>query len=168
MGDLINFYKCYDCNINLCNICENNHDDNHNIMNFNEINYKCRKHNNDYFAKYFNKCKMNICFSCEAEHSGHNLTYFGNIMSVKKQLINKLNFIKSSVDKCNVDFTNIITKLNETINFITTFDLYNEITKTFEGIIEIVNVVKYNVNSYYNLKKILYLIFIMIKNIIIY
>ena len=148
-----NFYKCYECNINLCNKCEDNHDYNHNITKYSEINYVCGKHNNDIFIKYCNDCKIDICMSCEAEHNLHNLTNFGPIIPKAKILHFKLEKIKDSIDVCNKDFMKIITKLIEAKNSIITFDLYNEITKFFEGIIEIINEVKYNFNSYYNLKK---------------
>ena len=152
------FYKCYECNINLCIICRNIHEWDHNIMEYSKINYICRKHN-DNFTNYCENCKMNICMECEDEHKikKHNLIYFGSIVSDKKQLSNEIQNIKKLyIDKCNKDFTQIIIKLNEAKDIISAFDfynqLYNEITKSFESMIEITNELKYNFNSYYNIK----------------
>ena len=35
------FYKCADCNINLCPLCKTKHNKNHNIFNYDKINYIC-------------------------------------------------------------------------------------------------------------------------------
>ena len=150
---LTKFYKCYECNINLCNICQKSHNNYHNIMNYGDIKYCCGKHNNDAFAKYCNDCKMDICSICEAEHEFHNLTCFGYIIPNIRQLKNILEEIKIPIDKCNKDFMKITTRINEAKNNIIDLDLYNEIGKSYEGIIGIVNEVKNNFNSYYNLKK---------------
>ena len=115
------FYKCYECNIYLCNKCKDIHNINHNTTNYTEINYVCGKHNNDIFVKYCNTCKINICMPCEVEHNEHNLIYFGSILSDKKKLNNKLDNVKDSIDKCNKDFMEIIKKLNEAQNYITLF-----------------------------------------------
>jgi len=55
------FYICNDCNINLCPLCKYKHEKNHNIINYNDKNYICKKHN-DRYIKYCKECKENICF----------------------------------------------------------------------------------------------------------
>jgi len=42
------FYVCSDCNINLCPLCKYEHDKNHNIINYNDKYYICKKHNDSY------------------------------------------------------------------------------------------------------------------------
>ena len=48
------FYKCYLCNKNLCVLCKVVHDKSHNIINYDNKNYICNKHN-EAFVKY---CKI--------------------------------------------------------------------------------------------------------------
>ena len=149
---LTNFYKCYECNINLCDKCQMNHDYSHNIMNFGDINYFCGKHK-DSFAKYCNNCKIDICCLCEEEHSGHKLTYYGRIISDKRHLKINLEKIKQCIDKYDKNCMEITKKVNDSKNIIIDYDIYNEIGKSYEGIIMIVNEVKNIFNSFYNLKK---------------
>ena len=42
------FYKCNTCKMDLCPICSSNHDKNHNIINYDNKNYICEKHNKLY------------------------------------------------------------------------------------------------------------------------
>ena len=149
---MTNFYKCYECNINLCDKCQMNHDYSHNIMNFGDINYFCGKHK-DSFAKYCNNCKIDICCLCEEEHSGHKLTYYGRIISDKRHLKINLEKIKQCIDKYDKNCMEITKKVNDSKNIIIDYDIYNEIGKSYEGIIMIVNEVKNIFNSFYNLKK---------------
>ena len=58
------FYKCITCDLNICPICKIKHDNNHNIINYEQKNYICNKHN-EIYIKYCNECKMNICILCE-------------------------------------------------------------------------------------------------------
>ena len=149
---LADFNKCYECNINLCDKCQKNHDISHNIMNFGEINYLCGKHK-DSFVKYCNNCKIDICCLCEEEHSGHKLTLYGHIIPKERLLKNNLEKIKECIDKYDDNCKEITTKVNDAKNKIIDYDLYNEIGKSYEGIIMIVNEVKNIFNSFYNLKK---------------
>ena len=64
-------YICNDCNINLCPLCKYKHEKTHNIINYNDKNYICKK-DNDRFIKYCKECKENICFLCISEHNNHN------------------------------------------------------------------------------------------------
>ena len=49
-------YTCSKCQINLCPLCKYKHDHNHNIINYNDKNFICEKHNKRYI-KYCKKCK---------------------------------------------------------------------------------------------------------------
>ena len=60
-------YRCINCKINLCPLCRLNHDNTHNIINYDKKDFICEIHK-DRFIKYCNKCKMNICISCYAKH----------------------------------------------------------------------------------------------------
>ena len=84
------FYKCYECNINLWPLCKskhnnNNHNHNHNIYNYDKINIICYKHNEPYIS-YCKDCKKNLCFLCEEEHNNHEIILFKKMMIDKKEL----------------------------------------------------------------------------------
>ena len=127
MGKTFNkkFFKCISCNMKLCPICSLNHEENHNIIKYDQINFICKKHN-EIFTKYCKECKVNICIQCEEEHLNHESIYFGNIMPNKKELDIKLIEFKKSLDRFNENINEIIMKLNK---------------------------VKDNLNIYYNIKK---------------
>ena len=73
------FYKCYECNKNICPLCKLKHDNAHNVNNYDEINYICCKHD-EKLSNYCNDCKKNICLLCEKEHLVHNKTSFINFI----------------------------------------------------------------------------------------
>ena len=69
------FYKCYDCNINLCLLCKQKHDTNHKVIDYNKINYICENHDYD-FTEYCFQCNINICLNCHEDHSEHKYIFF--------------------------------------------------------------------------------------------
>ena len=119
------FYKCYDCKINLCPLCKLKHNKNHNIINYDKINYICEKHN-EIFTKYCNNCKINICSICETEHLGHDGIYLGSIILKKEELEKKLNELRKYIDSFNEDINRIIQIIN---NVKEIFEKYYEIEK---------------------------------------
>ena len=54
MGNTYNniFYKCLNCKIDICQICDSNHNKEHKIINYNKINNICEKHYNIYENHY--------------------------------------------------------------------------------------------------------------------
>jgi len=119
------FYKCYECNINICPLCKLKDDKDHNIINYDKINYICNKHNEP-FIHYCNKCDINICSLCEEKHLEHEKILLKKMVIDKKELITKLNELKKAIDPFN-DFIN--------------------------KIIEELNTVKDNINNYYKLEE---------------
>ena len=117
------FYSCLTCSNNLCPLCKSNHDKNHYIINYEQKNYICQKHN-DFFTKYCNQCKMNVCIMCEKEHNEHNAIYFGDLMPNMDQLKEQLLEIKKVIEVFNVKIKEIIKKLNDLAN---AMDIYYEI-----------------------------------------
>ena len=73
------FYKCLTCNKNICLLCKNKHESNHNLINYDQKNYICQKHNG-FFNKYCSQCKCNLCFLCDEEHIDHETILFNNII----------------------------------------------------------------------------------------
>ena len=51
------FYKCLNCKLNLCPLCRLYHNINHNIINYDIINYICSEHSEP-FTSYCSKCKL--------------------------------------------------------------------------------------------------------------
>ena len=55
------FYICNTCNKNICPLCKSNHGKDHVIINYDDNNYICKKHNDEKFTKYCKNCKEDIC-----------------------------------------------------------------------------------------------------------
>ena len=91
-------YKCNECNINLCPLCKYKHDKNHNIINYNDKNYICKKHK-DRYIKYCKECKENICFNCINEHNNHNIIELSNIIPNKDELLKQMKYMKEVINK---------------------------------------------------------------------
>ena len=53
------FYLCCNCSKNLCPLCKSNHDKTHIVINYEDKNYICKKHNESYI-KYCETCKENV------------------------------------------------------------------------------------------------------------
>ena len=80
------FYKCLNCNINICPLCKSNHDKGHNIIKYDEKNYLCNQHGAHFFG-YCNNCKKNICSFCEDEHNNHDIITYGKIIKDKNNIL---------------------------------------------------------------------------------
>ena len=104
------FFKCFTCNKNICPLCQTNHDANHQIINYDEKNYICNKHN-EYFISYCEKCNQNLCTSCDG-HKNHNRIFFSDVLPKKGDLIELKNYLKSYVDLFNNDLNMLINLLN--------------------------------------------------------
>ena len=73
------FYKCLTCNINICQLCNANHNKEHCIIEYSKQFYICNIHNQKYVS-YCNKCKLNLCSICESEHKNENdIIYYRNM-----------------------------------------------------------------------------------------
>ena len=59
------FYKCCNCNINICPLCKLNHDKNHKIIDYDKKNYNCNQHGEKY-KYYCNECNQNLCELCKS------------------------------------------------------------------------------------------------------
>ena len=105
------FYRCISCNNNICPLCQSNHNKTHKIINYNDINYICDKHNEAYI-KYCDNCNTNICMQCENEHEGHNIIYFGKILPNQNNYLNEL---KEYINKFKQDIKDIISKLENVV-----------------------------------------------------
>ncbi len=128
----------------LCQICKLNHDNNHNIINYNDKDYICRKHN-EKFVKYCKECKKDLCFLCEKEHQNHNNIYLGDIIVNKDEILKENKELRNIIDKLKMNIEEIKEILNKVINNI---EIYYNINK------DIINNYEDRKRNYYKLKNI--------------
>ena len=136
------FYFCLSCQQNLCLLCKSNHNPKHNIIQYDQKNYICQKHN-EYLIKYCTNCKMNFCFACEEEHRDHLSIFLGDLVPNMEMKQNILNEMKTCIDEINKVIKEAIEKLN---GFSEAINKYYEINKS---IFDDYNLKRRN---YYNLK----------------
>jgi len=141
------FYRCCNCNKNICPLCKSNHDKTHKIINYEAKLYICKKHYENYDS-YCKECKLNLCISCGEEHKSHEKIYFGEIILNKDELIKKKNNLKKKIDLFNNEIEIIINKLKEVIN---KMNIYYKIN---EDMINNYNIKNINYEILYNLNKI--------------
>ena len=127
------FYKCADCQINLCPLCNNNHDKEHKIYDYNDINYICLNHK-DFYISYCKECKINLCMKCEKEHnSNHGIINYKNILPDEDEIKQELKIFRNKIDK----FKEIV---NEIINML------NKVSENMENYYQINYDILYNYN----------------------
>ena len=161
------FYKCLNCDKNLCLLCKPNHDSNHNIIKYDQKYYICKNHNESYI-KYCKDCNKNICYSCDDDHMEHHTIYLGDIKPNINDTKSKLSNIKKEIDIFINKIREIIKQLNDIIDNINIYyEIYNNILnnyskqnrnyqilqniKDFNINNEIINVIK-NINKMNNIK----------------
>ena len=119
------FYLCNTCDKRICPLCKINHDKDHLVIDYDNRNYICRKHNEP-FSKYCQKCNKDICIACSNEHKDHDNIDYCKIF-VDKDNLNKINEdLKNSIDKFKykievikeifnkmIDILNIYYKIND-------------------------------------------------------
>jgi len=111
------FYKCYECNINLCPLCKLKHNNKHNIYNYDKINITCEKHN-ELYTNYCKNCKKNICYLCEEEHNNHEIILLRKMMIDKNELMLKLDELKQSINIFKEDINKIMEILNNVKDYL--------------------------------------------------
>ena len=142
-----NYFICYTCNKNLCLSCKSVHDKSHIIINNEDKNYKCCKHDES-FIKYCKKCNINLCYLCEDEHKGHNIFDFKKILINKDKLIKKLKELKNIIDKYKNKVQIIREILDKTTNMI---DIYYKINEDYINNYNINKRNYHKLNNLYNL-----------------
>ena len=105
------FYKCYECNKNICPLCKTNHNKNHSIFNYDKSQYLCGKHNEP-FTHYCNDCKRNICTLCVNEHSKHDKILLADLLIDKIDIMKKFSDFRDAVNLFNNNINDIIAYLN--------------------------------------------------------
>jgi len=119
------FYKCFSCKMNLCPLCESQHDQSHGIALYDEKDFNCQIHNYS-FNSYCNNCKTNICIECEDEHKSHDINSLGKFFPNKNNLKNYYKELKDKIDKFNEFINEILNKINKVAKIINIY--YNIIS----------------------------------------
>ena len=70
------FYYCFECEQNLCILCQSMHKEHQNIVDYSLKYFKCPQHHDQSFISYCLDCKKNICLICGNQHEGHNIDVF--------------------------------------------------------------------------------------------
>jgi len=154
------FYKCLNCDINICPLCKSTHNNEHNIIKYDDKDILCNKHGFTFFG-CCNKCKKNICSNCEEEHENHDIITYGKIIKDKNKILeyNDLlikdinifnNIIKDIINKLNIIIKNfeIYLKINKNI-----FDNINNKNRNYELLVNIINLNDNNIHN--DIKKII-------------
>ena len=119
------FFKCLNCNNFLCQSCQLNHETNHCIINYEDLNYICYFHNKT-FISYCKNCNKNLCNSCELDHKNHNIINFNNMIINEKENQINLDIIKKKYEEFKNSIKIIIDMLNKVLNNMETYIEINE------------------------------------------
>ena len=136
------FYICNTCDINICPLCKTNHDKSHLIINYDEKDYICNKHN-ELFIKYCKTHNKDICMLCEKEHEGDKITEFTKLLIDNDVLLESMEKLNKSIDNFKYKINIIKEILDRLMN---TIELYYRINN---NIISNFNI---NKRNYYLLK----------------
>ena len=139
------FYICNTCNKNICPLCKSIHDQSHLIINYDDKNYICQKHN-DPFIKYCKTCNENLCIICGSEHNNHFLLDLSDLLIDKNDLENVLKKLKNIINA----FNNKINLIKDMLNKATT--IMNIYYKINNNILGNYNINKRNYHKLMNLK----------------
>ena len=148
------FYKCLTCKINLCPLCNQKHNANHEIIDYNSKNYICPNHK-DFYVSYCENCKTNLCMKCEQKHNNsHKIINYKNILPDEEEIKKKLKEFKNKIDKFKNNIKDIINISNNVYENLQKFyqifyDIiynYNLRQRNYEKIVN-VNSVKNFINS---------------------
>ena len=144
------FFICNSCNINLCPLCNSQHDKTHKIINYEQKYSICNNHNKSY-SFYCEDCNKDICMFCESKHNNHKIISYGKLVPDNEILENNNKELKDIINKTKNNIIEIINKLNKIMNDL---DLYykinNRIYEDFNNNIENNNI---NYNLLYNIKE---------------
>ena len=119
------FYKCITCNKNICPLCKLNHNNNnHIIINYDDKDYICNKHNEKYIS-YCENCNKNLCGLCDG-HKDHKRIFFADILPNKENLIKKNKELKFKIQMFDVQMKILISILNDVMNKMNIYYKINE------------------------------------------
>ena len=122
------FYKCCNCNFNLCPACKEKHNKDHIILNYELKNYLCNTHGEKYVS-YCKKCNQNLCNSCLSNHKDHTLINFKEVLK-NKSGIRILHDLRAKIDFLKNEIKEMINKFNKVFGNLEIFyNISNNIIK---------------------------------------
>ena len=138
------FYKCLDCNINLCPLCNSSHNENHKKIDYEMKNNCCNNHGERYIS-YCKDCNQNLCDLCDFSKHNYSFLYkFKNDKEIIIQLKKILEDLKKEYKDSDKKFSKIIENMeiyyNMANNIINTYKK----TKNYQSLMNINNLNKYN------------------------
>ena len=94
------FYKCNKCKMKLCYLCNSNHDESHEAINYENKNYICEDHNEKYIS-YCKTCNKNICSICLGNHNNHDIISYTELYKLfeKEKKIEEVKELKKKLIK---------------------------------------------------------------------
>ena len=134
-------YYCLNCSKltrttkSFCKACKLAHHTDHVNVNFDEKNYYCKSHFQQYLKYCFN-CKKNICEKCESEHQNHLFKSY-KFMTPNEDELNKLKDSLKEISKkirdLKVIVDHLIYCLNGTLRLIQDYyDIANDVIYKYE------------------------------------
>ena len=111
------FYICFNCKKNLCPQCKSNHDRGHNIINYEEKDFKCSTHYES-FNSYCKNCNKNLCPLCKEdnEHADHEIILFNDLEPNENSLKENLKELKKKIESLKKEANKITYTLEYIIN----------------------------------------------------
>ena len=149
-------FECLTCNNHLCIKCYENHNKEHNLVNFEQSKFICKIHNKK-FVSFCNKCKLDLCSICENDHKNENeLIFYRNMITNINN--NEKNEFYYKIKKLNKDINEIIQLLTKIMNkikiyykiyfsFVDKFDINNSNYLVLKNVNEIMNYFKKLMNG---------------------
>ena len=126
------FFYCLGCKMNLCPLCKSVHDNNHSIINYDNKEYICHKHNES-FVKYCKNCKENLCFSCIKKHKKHDLLAYENELVDINILRKNMNLFEKVINQFKNNLEEIMKKFKKIMDNMDIFyKINNDILTNYE------------------------------------
>ena len=125
------FFICLNCKNNLCPLCKSTHDRNHNIIKYDQKDYICYEHGQN-FSSYCKICKKNLCVACEIDHSTHDTISLGKLFPNKNELNKRMDELKQNINKLKEEIKKLIDILNSFMkNIEIYYNINNDINNSF-------------------------------------
>ena len=126
------FFKCCQCAQILCPLCKESSHKSHKIINYDDKCFICEE-DGEYYTKYCNECKKNVCRICDGNHKSHNMTYFMDIMPNKKIIVDSLIELKDKINQFEKDIENIKKLFDKMLNNLeVNYEILKKISDEYE------------------------------------